>query len=1016
MLLGRAAEQRELDLLIQHARAGTSGAVVLRGEPGIGKTALLGYAAERAGSMPILRATGIEAEAELAFGGLYALLRPLAGRLDAQPGRYAALRGALGLGDHEVPPDRLGVAVATHELLVTAAEQQPVLLLLDDLQWLDRPTLDALTFAIRRLGHDAIACVLAGRADAPAIAGIPARDLAGLSRPATGELLKTVTGMVPAAEVAALLHSETGGNPLALAEMAQAMTREQLAGTDITKAPLKPGTAIRQRFFARLDRLDPAVRTALMVAAAGGRCPVAAVTTVSARLTSGHADALNEAEAAGLLRLNADGVEFAHPLLRSVAYHSATPAERRSAHRALAEVLASSDADRAAWQLAAAAVGYDGHAAGMLDATASNAASRGAPLVAAAAWERAAQLTAAPGTRAARYVAAAEAALRGGDTDRARRLAGESPAAQQSRWRARMLAVKGRADVAAGKMAAAQQALREAAALIAEADPPLAAELLSESVAAAIEAGLDEEADRDAERMSKLAERSGETAQFLADLTAGRLAWIRGDPGLGMLLVQRAASRLASLPALALSAGRQLDVAGAYSSLGDHPRAWPYYERAIELARSTGAVGKLPVALSEASFAAAETGKWLQALALGSHALELAQATGQDYLACDALVTLAGVEAAQGRAEDCLKHVHEADRLASELGLRLTQLLARRQRALLELGTGRLEEAIEHYEALRRLAAQWDISHPYYSPIADLIEAYARAGALDEARKLLPEFLAQVPGNANPLPAARAARCQGIVAAEDYDPHFRTAIHLQEQSGHAFQHARSLLCYGERLRRAQRRRDARIQLRASIETFDLLDARPWADRARAELRASGETISAGGAGGDRLTPQELQIALLVTQGRTNAEIGRAIFLSTRTVEFHLSRAYRKLGISSRTELASRLAGAGHHMAAKPPDASRLRATTALRGLSAQCGVEAGAQVGEPFGGFVGEDQAQVPAAAGPPAIHRGGGDLGAGEQPAGCFPRSQAHAAGVDEQRPAAVRADARIPGELVQD
>lgn len=290
MLLGRAAEQRELDLLIQHARAGTSGAIVLRGEPGIGKTALLGYAAERAGSMRILRATGIEAKAELAFGGLHALLRPLAGRLDAQPGRYAALQGALGLGDHEVPPDRLAVAAATHELLVTAAEQQPVLLLLDDLQWLDRPTLDALRFAIRRLGNDAIACVLAGRADAPAIAGIPVRDLAGLSRPATGELVKTVTGMVPAAEVATLLHSETGGNPLALAEMAQAMTREQLAGKDITKAPLKPGTAIRQRFSARLDRLDPAVRTALMVAAAGGRCSVTAVTTVSARLTSGRAE------------------------------------------------------------------------------------------------------------------------------------------------------------------------------------------------------------------------------------------------------------------------------------------------------------------------------------------------------------------------------------------------------------------------------------------------------------------------------------------------------------------------------------------------------------------------------------------------------------------------------------------------------------------------------------------------------------------------------------------------------
>jgi DNA-binding CsgD family transcriptional regulator len=361
--------------------------------------------------------------------------------------------------------------------------------------------------------------------------------------------------------------------------------------------------------------------------------------------------------------------------------------------------------------------------------------------------------------------------------------------------------------------------------------------------------------------------------------TSGAIV-LRGEPGIGKTaLLGYAAERAGSmqiLRATGIEAESELAFGGLYALL------WPLADRLD-----------------------AQPGRYA--------ALRAALGSG-DYLACDALVTLAGVEAAQGRRDDCLRHVHEADRLASELGLRLTQLLARRQRALLELGAGRLEEAIEHYEALRRLAAQWDISHPYYSPIADLIEAYARAGALDEARRLLPEFLAQVPGDTNPLPAARAARCQGIVAAEDYDAHFRKAIALQERSAHAFQHARSLLCYGERLRRAQRRRDARIQLRASIEIFDLLDARPWAERARAELHASGETIGHGGASGARLTPQESQIALLVTQGRTNAEIGRAIFLSTRTVEFHLSRAYRKLGISSRTELASRLAGAGQQMA------------------------------------------------------------------------------------------------------
>jgi len=910
MLLNREAEQRELDLLIQRAKAGTSGAVVLRGEPGIGKTALLDYAAGQAGAMHVLRVTGMESEGELAFSGLYSLALPLADRLDAEPDRYAALRAALGI-DVGVPAfSRLAIAAATHELLVTGAEQHPLLLLMDDVQWLDQPTLDAVTFAIRRLGNDAIACVLACRGDDSGIEGLPVRDVSGLSLTATRQLIETVTGMVPAAEAARMLHAETGGNPLALAEMARAMTPEQLAGKDIGEAPLEPGAAITQRFSARIDRLDATVRTALLVAAASGRCPAPAVSKALERLPGGRAEALSDAEAAGLIRLSADGVEFAHPLVRSVAYYSAEPSQRRMAHRALAAVLAHTDPDRAAWQLAAAATGHDDAAAEALDAAATHAVGRGALLAAAAAWERAAQLSGTESIRAGRYVAAAESALRAGDTNRASRLVSASHAMDQPQWRSRMLAVKGRLDRAAGRMTAAQQAFQEAADLNADADPRLAVELLVESINAALEAGLDEEASQAAEQMTKLAERADETARFLADLASGHLVWVRGDGALGMVLVRRAAFRLSSNPALAMSADRQLDVASAYSAWGDHVGAWPYAERAVELARRRGAAGKLPEALTTAAFLALETGRWQQALAFGSQAVELAQATGQEIGACDALITLATVEAAQGRTEECLRHVREADRLASELGLRLQQLLARRQRALLELGTGRLEQAIEHYEALRRLAAQWDIFHPFYSPVADLIEAYVQAGALDKARTLLPEFLAQVPGDANPLPAARAARCQGLVAAEDYDVHFQKAITLQEQTSHTFQHARTLLCYGERLRRAQRRRDARVQLRAAIEIFDRLDARPWADRARAELNASGGTNGVNRSGVERLTPQELQIAMLVTQGRTNAEIGHAVFLSTRTVEFHLSRAYRKLGISSRTELAGQFAGAG----------------------------------------------------------------------------------------------------------
>jgi len=268
---------------------------------------------------------------------------------------------------------------------------------------------------------------------------------------------------------------------------------------------------------------------------------------------------------------------------------------------------------------------------------------------------------------------------------------------------------------------------------------------------------------------------------------------------------------------------------------------------------------------------------------------------------------MTSIEAAQGRDTECLAHAREADRLASELGLRMRQLRLRCHRALLEFGHGRLDEAIARYEHVRRLAADWGVHHPWFSPLPDLIEAYARAGDLGQARALLPEFQAQLPGEDNLLEAGRAQRLRGILSEGDFDVHFLRGITLHEQCHAPFEQARTHLCYGERLRRARRRRDARAQLRAAIEIFGALEAVPWAERARVELRAAGESVTDPGPLHQRLTPQEMQIALLVSEGRTNAEVGRAVFLSTRTVEFHLSRAYRKLGVATRTELTRQLA-------------------------------------------------------------------------------------------------------------
>jgi DNA-binding CsgD family transcriptional regulator len=912
MLTGREAEQERIDQLIGQAAAGNSGVLVLRGEPGIGKTALIAYAAGQAGPMRVLRATGIEAESGLGFAGLYSLLHPVASYLAVLPDQQAeALRAALGLGG-AVPrtPDRLAVAVGTHSLLVTAAEDRPLLILVDDLHWLDPASQEALLFALRRLDRDAVACLVTMRPAMPAPVGLPYQELAGLDRDAAERLVEAVAGTKPTPEVARRLHAETGGNPLALAELSAALSSEQLHGAELPGEPLEPGTAIRERFAARLDRLSPPSRIALLVAAAAGRCAVAEVHAAVARLGSGNSNAFFEAETAGLIRLTGNGVEFSHPLVRSVAYHVAVPAQRRAAHQALAETLAGRDAERAAWQLAAATTGPDDAAADALDTAAGAAARKGAPLEAAAAWERAAELSAEAEHRSGRLAEAAEAALDGGDLDRVRRLTQTMPAAGQHLTRAKMLAVRGRLALLTGQMAVAQGELAEAADLAADADPLRAVELLDQAVSAALEAGLYDEASRAAERMAALAERSDETARFLADLAYGGLAWLRGEAEHGMALIHGAVSRLEANPVLASRPERQLDLASAWCDAGRPDRAWPCTNRAVELARSEGAAGRLPRALAWASWLDGEGGRWSRALAYGSQALDLALATGQAYLACYAYATLANVEAAQGRDDDCLRHANGAHQLAAELGLRKLEVQARRSQALLDLGRGRLEEAITRYEGLRRLTADSGIAHPYYSTIPDLIEAYARIGAIDQARALVPEYLASVPGRANPQSAARAARCRGLVAADDFDTHFLEALALHERGDVVFQHARTHLAYGERLRRGQRRRDARVQLRAAAEIFDRLDARPWAERARAELRASGETLARAGDGAEQLTPQELQIALLVTEGRTNAEVGRAVFLSTRTVEFHLSRAYRKLGVSSRTELTRRLTAAG----------------------------------------------------------------------------------------------------------
>ncbi len=365
----------------------------------------------------------------------------------------------------------------------------------------------------------------------------------------------------------------------------------------------------------------------------------------------GQGEAIGEAEAAGLVRITSDGVTFSHPLLRSAAYHAAAPAQRRQAHRALAEVLADGDDERAAWHLAAAATGPDEAAAASLDAAAGLTAAKGAPLAAAAARERAADLSETAQRRSARLAAAAEAALDGGDLDRVRRLTEQMrsrrpgpPAGQNARGQG--------SPRNAGRMTIAQRVL-DSAALTAESDPRLAVDLLAEAAFAAIEAGPFGEASLAVARMAALAERSDDTARFRADCSAGYLGWRRGDPDHGARLIRRAVARLEADPLLASRPELQLDSAWAWANIGDHDRARACCGRAVELARSQGAAGRLPDALVLAACMDRDAGRWPSALAHGSQELDLALATGQLTVACEALITAGEIEAAKGRDEGC---------------------------------------------------------------------------------------------------------------------------------------------------------------------------------------------------------------------------------------------------------------------------------------------------------------------------------------------------------------------------
>jgi DNA-binding CsgD family transcriptional regulator len=905
MLLGRDHERHEIGQALARARSGVSATLALVGDPGIGKTALLEYAAGQAAGMRLLRARGIASEAQIPFGSLLELLRPALAALGQIPEPQAvALQGALALR-RGAAQERFAVGAATLSVLAAHAEQGPVAVLVDDAQWLDVSSAQALLFAFRRLVADPIAVFVAVREGEPSLldgADLPTLRIGGLTSDEAAQLMPGRP-----TETALLLHRTTGGNPLALLELASDANALALAPEG---APLLVSAKISQAFLHRAGLLSRAAQQAMVLAAASDTSDLPTLQRAAAGLGIDLA-ALLEAERAGLVTLHPGTVEFRHPLARLAIYTDAPASQRRDAHRALAAALPDRDVDRRAWHLAAAAAGTDESASAALEQAGTRGRDRSAYAAAAAAFERAGRLTADGGRRVRLLREAAGAAWLAGLADRAVTLLDEARATARSPGElVEIDQLRGHIATHRGPVMRGHAILTAAAG---KADPERAVAMLAEAANACFSAGDPAEMLVVAERArAVLPAGASPRASFLAGITVGMARILGGDAAAGAEAVHEAIKLAEGSPGLREDLDLMPWLAVGPLFLRETGAGRTLLEDALRTARDRAAVGALPYLLNLIARDQSATDRWAVAEATYLEAIALARESGQQTGLAFGLAGLAWLQARRGREQECREGAAEALRLCRDLGTRLYEIWATAALGDLELGLGDAARAAGHFQRQQGLLTELAITDADLSPAAELAEAYLRLGRDDEARQAAAAFTAAAGAKGQPWPLARALRTQGLLAADtDFSSFFDHAIRQHAQTLDAFETARTRLAYGERLRRARNRVLAREQLRAALDIFEHLGARPWADRASAELAATGETRKRRApATIDELTPQELQIALALAAGRTTRETAAALFLSPKTVEYHLRHVYQKLGIHSREELSRELATEG----------------------------------------------------------------------------------------------------------
>ncbi|MEV0210506.1 AAA family ATPase [Streptomyces sp. NPDC050788] len=901
-LTGRGLECGVLDRLVGEVRAGASRALVVHGEAGVGKTALLDYVARQAAGCQVVRVVGVQSEMELVFAGLHQVCVPVLDLHDRLPApQRDALRIAFGLGAGP-PPDRFLVGLAVLGLLSEAAERQPLICLVDDVQWLDQASAHVLAFVARRLGAESIGLLFATRAAGADLSGIPELGMTGLRETDARVLLSSALSGPIDDRVREQILLEARGNPLALLQLARGLTPTELAGGFGLPGAAPLPTSLEAGFAQQVAALPPNTRTLLLVAAADPSGDPALLWRAAGRLGV-DTDAATPAVDAGLADFGTR-VRFRHPLARTATYRGASAQQRQAAHRALAEATDQHlDADRSAWHRAQAAPGPDEDVAAELERSAGRARARGGLAAASAFLERAAVLTTDPDARAGRAVAAAAAKVQAGFFDAAQALLAMTESASLTpQQRASADVVRAQLAYNTSRGGEAPVLLLKAARQLEPIDVTLSRATYLDALSAAVFAGrLAGPGGHipEAARAAVAAPRSPHPPSAVDLLLEGMAAGLDKGYGAGIPFLTLA------LFAFGTDMTAEEELRWMWLAAITAIRVWDDERwnvlsgRYVRLARETGALSELPLALNQRAYTLLFAGDLPNAAALIGELRVAQEATGSGLApyGAMALAALRGDESEVVSLTDAT--IQDATRRGEGIGINFAEWA----KALLYNGLGNYDLALS--ACRNAVAYDRDVASLCWS-LPEMIEAAVRSGRPEAATKAFAQLTEMANACGSDWALGVQARSHALlVGDETAEPLYRQAVARLGRTGLRVDLARAHLLYGEWLRRRRRRNDARVQLDAAQGMFTDMGVAAFAARTDRELRAVGGRTdrSAARAADACLTAQETQIARMARDGLTNPEIGTRLFISARTVQYHLRKVFAKLGISSRSQLA-----------------------------------------------------------------------------------------------------------------